>query len=161
MKAPIREDTRPTIYSLPSMKNLQLIISTASGLLLPGCSPGTVGSHLYKLARLRLRVIRAFTLVKTHAGKAVQCLFKDCFKFMFPNPLGVGLVLDPVNISGKYPGNEWPVPAGNAGPAFYRRSALSTASKGKYPAWMPVWHWLFFPAALSCKVQPVVSYLLY
>jgi hypothetical protein len=26
---------------------------------------------------------------------------------------------------------------------------------------MPVWHWLFFPAALSCKVQPVVSYLLY
>jgi hypothetical protein len=32
---------------------------------------------------------------------------------------------------------------------------------GRCPAWMPAWHWSVFPAALSCKAQPVVSFLLY
>jgi len=161
MKAPIREDTSPTIYSLPSMKNLLLFISAVSGLPLPGCRPGTVGSHLYKLAWLRPRVIRTFTLVKIHSGKTVQRLVKDCFKVMLPNRLAVGPVFDPVNISGKYPGNEWPVPAGNAGLASYRLSIPGTASMAKCSASMPAWRWSVFPVALSCKAQPVISYLLY
>ena len=161
MKAPIREDTSPTIYSLPSMKNLLLFISTVPGSPPPGRRPGTVGSHLYKLAWLRPLVIQAFTLVKTHPGKAVQRLVKDCFKVMFPNRLAAGPVFGHVNISGKYQGNGWPVPAGSAGLVSYRRSTPGTASKGKYTAWTPTWRWSVFPVALSCKAQPVISYLLY
>ena len=161
MKAPIREDTSPTIYSLPSMKNLLLFISTVPGSPPPGRRPGTVGSHLYKLAGFLPRVTRAFTLVKTHPGKAAWCLVKDCFRFIFPNRLAAGPVFDPVNISSKYRDNAWLIPEGNAGLAFYRQSAPGTASKGKCPAWMPAWRWSVFPAALSCKAQPVVSCLLY
>jgi hypothetical protein len=31
----------------------------------------------------------------------------------------------------------------------------------KYTASTLAWRWSVFPVALSCKVQPVVSYLLY
>lgn len=161
MKAPIRDDTSPTIYSLPSMKNLLLFISAVPGLPLPGRRPGTVGSHLYKLAGLCPLVIWAFTLVKTHPGKAVQRLVKGCFKAMFPNRLAVGPVFGRVNISGKYRDSAWPVPGGSAGPVSCHLSIPGTASTEKYSAWTPAWRWSVFPVALSCKAQPVVSYLLY
>jgi len=161
MKAPIREDTNPTIYSLPSMKNLLLFISAATGSPPPGRRPGTVGSHLYKLAGLRPLVIRAFTLVNTHPGKEVQRIVKDCFKVMFPNRLAVGPVFGRVNISSKYRDSAWPTPGGSAGPVSYHLSIPGTASTGKYSAWTPAWRGSVFPVALSCKAQPVISYLLY
>ena len=154
-------DTSPMVQPSLSIKNLQIIISTVPVLLLPRCKHGAVGYHFYITCRLPSRLLHPFTLVKMHRGKIVCDLINVFLSFIFSTRLAAWPVFDPVNTSGKYPGNDWPAPAGNAGPAFYRRSAPGTASKGKYPAWMPIGHWLFFPAALSCKAQPVVSYLLY
>jgi hypothetical protein len=47
MPAAIIEDTSPTIYSLPSMINLLLFISSAPGLCPARCWPGAVGFHHY------------------------------------------------------------------------------------------------------------------
>jgi len=161
MKAAIREDTNPTIYSLPSMKNLLLFISTVPGTPPPGCRPGTAGSHLYKLAGMLSPVKWAFTLVKSQPAKVACRLVKECFSFMFSNRLAVEPAYGPVNISGIYRGNAWPTPAGSGDRVFYLRSAPGTASMEICPAWMPAGHWSVSPAALSCKAQPVTSHLLY
>jgi hypothetical protein len=143
------------------MKNLRLIISTASGPPPPGRRPGTVGSLLYRVAGLIPLVTNPFTLVKSNPGKIICSMFKESLKFIFTTRLAAWPVSGHANTSGKYPGNEWPVPAGNAVPAFYRRLIPGTASMGRYPALTPTWHWSVFPAALSCKAQPVISCLLY
>jgi len=118
MKAAIREDTNPTIYSLPSMKNLLLFISTVPGTPPPGCRPGTAGSHLYKLAGMLSPVKWAFTLVKSQPAKVACRLVKECFSFMFSNRLAVEPAYGPVNISGIYRGNAWPTPAGSGARVF-------------------------------------------
>lgn len=161
MKAAIRAGTNPAIYSLPSMKNLLLFISSAPGSPPPGSRPGTVGSHHCQPSGTRPAVMPVLTLVKSRPGRAACQLVKDRFSFMIPNRLAVETVFDPVNISGIYQGNVLPVPAGSGAPVSYRRSAPSTALMGKCPAWRPAWHWSASPAALSCKAQPEVSFLLY
>jgi len=161
MKAAIRAGTSPTIYSLPSMKNLQHIISTVSGPPPPGRGPGAVGSHPCQPAGARPAVMPALTLVKSLPGKALCRLVKERFRYIFPNRLAVGPVFDPVNISGIYRGNAWQVPAGSGVRVSYRRSTPGTASMARCPAWMPAGRWSVSPAALSCKAQPEVSYLQY
>lgn len=154
-------DTSPMVQPSLSMKNLQHIISTAYGSPWPDRRPGTVGSLPYQLRGIRPLVITLFTLVKTRSGKEICRIVTGGHKFIFSNRLAVGLVFDPVNISGIYQGNAWPTPAGSDARVSYLRSAPGTASMVKCPAWMPAWHWSASPAALSCKAQPEVSFLLY
>ena len=161
MKAAIREDTNPTIYSLPSMKNLLMFISAVPGPPPPGRRPGAVGSHIYKLAAMLSPVKWVFTLVKSHPAKALCRLVEECFSFMFSNRPAVEPGYGPVNISGIYRGNGWPAPAGSVARVSCLRSAPGTASMEICPAWMPAGHWSVSPAALSCKARPVTSHLLY
>ena len=155
------DETSPTIYSLPSMKNLLLFIFTVPGLLLPKCKPGTAGSHFYLICRLPSRLLHSFTLVKMPRCKIVCDIINAFLRYIFATRLAAWPVFDPVNISGKYRDSAWQVPAGSACPVSYRLSAPGTASTAKYLAWTQVWRWSAFPVALSCKAQPVISYLLY
>jgi len=154
-------DTNPMVQPSFSMKNLRIIISTAPGKFPPRYRPETVGLHLYIACLLSSRLLHSFTVVKTQLGKITCDLIIAFLRFIFTTRPAAWPVFGHVNISGKYPGNAWPTPEGNAALAFYRRSIPGIASRGKSPAWKPVGRWLFFPAALSCKAQPVVSYLLY
>ena len=157
----MNEDTKPMVQPSLSMENLQIIISTVPGLPSPKCKPGAVGSHLYIICRLPSRLLHPLTLVKMHRGKIVCDIINAFLRFIFTVRLAAWPVFDRVNISGKCQGNEWPIPAGNAVPVFYRRLAPGIASRGIYPALKPAWHWSVFPVALSCKALPVTSYLLY
>jgi len=154
-------DTSPMVQPSLSMKNLQHIISTVSGPPPPGRGPGAVGSRPCQPGGICPPVIASFTLVKAHPGKEICHLVTRRYKFMFPNRPVVWPVFDPVNISGKYRGNALPIPAGNDARAFCLQSAPDTASTEICPAWRPTWHWSASPAALSCKAQLEVSFLLY
>ena len=154
-------DTSPMVQPSLSMKNLQIIISTVPGLHPPGCKPATVGSHFYIICWLRSCLLNSFTLVKMPRGKRICDIINAFHRLISSTRLVAWPAFDPVNISGKYQGNGWPVPAGNGGLVFYRQSAPGTTSKEKCPTSMLTWHWLVFPAALFCKVRPVISYLLY
>jgi len=160
MAAAIREDTSPTVYSLPSMKNLLLFISAAPGLPSLKRMPGTVGSHRYEFAQRFNNNHLSFTPVKKEPCKTICNLFKMCFKYALPNFPALWPGFDPVNTSSKYRDNAWPIPAGNAGPASCHRSGPGIASMEKYPALMPDGHSSIFPAALSCKALSAISYLL-
>lgn len=154
-------DTNPMVQPSLSMKNLQTIISTVPGLLPPRCKPGTVGLHFYIISRLCSRLQHSFTLVNMQRGKIICNAINAFIKFIFTTRLVDGPGFDPVNISGKYRDNAWLIPEGNDGPVFCRQSAPGTASKGKCLACLLTWRWSVFPAALSCKAQPVTSCLLY
>jgi hypothetical protein len=154
-------DTSPMVQPSVSMKYLQLIISTVPGVPPTWCKPGTVGYHFYMICRLSSRLLHSFTLVKMPLGKTVCDTVNAFLWFIITTRPGVWPVFDPVNISGKYRDNGWPVPAGSAGLVSCRLSKPGTASRAKYTAWTPAWRWSVFPVALSCKAQPVVSYLLY
>ena len=154
-------DTNPMVQPSFSMKNLRIIISTVPGKPLPGRSLGTVGLHLYRFCRLHSRVLYPFTIVKTPRGKIIRAIINAFLRFIASTRFAVGPASGRVNTSGKYRDSAWPVPGGSAGPVSYRLSIPGTASRERYLAWTPAWRWSVFPVALSCKAQPVVSYLLY
>jgi len=154
-------DTNPMVQPSLSMRNLQQIISTVTGSPWPGRRPGAAGSHPCQTAGTCLPVISSFTLVKTHPGKTIRRVVSGKYKFMFSNRPAVWPEFDRVNTSGRYRGNASPAPEENAFPASCLRSVPDRASMEISPAWRPAWHWSAFPAALSCKARPEVSFLLY
>lgn len=155
-------DTNPMVQPSFSMKNLQIIISTVPGKPLPWCSSGTVGLHLYGFYRLLSCLgLYPFTIVKTRRGKIPCDTITAFIRFIVSTRFAAWPVFGRVNISGKYRDSAWPTPGGSAGQASCHLSIPGTASTEKYSAWTPAWRWSVFPVALSCKAQPVVSYLLY
>ena len=129
----MKVDTKPIVHPSLSMRYLLLFISTALGLPPLKCFPGVVG----------LRCSCAY-----QQGNGTW-------------PVRNWLEFDPVNISGKYLDNVPPTPEGSAFPVFCSRSIQGIALMVKYPALKQALHWSVFPVPLSCKVQPVTSYLLY
>ncbi len=154
-------DTNPMVQPSLSMINLQIIISTVPGLPPPRCTPGAVGSHLYKLRNAFLNCICSFTVVKKEQCATMYNPINTCYKYVLPKFPVVWPAFGPVNISGIYRDNAWPTPVENACRAFCRLSIPSITSREIYPALKPAWHWSVFPVALSCKALPVTSYLLY
>ena len=155
-----RAATNGIVISSPSMKGLLFIISTVSGLPSRKCTPGTVGLHHCSYAWFTHNMNAVFTLVKTNPVRTICRMFFEFFKYIMITRPGVLLGLVPLSTSGKYLDSASPVPGGIAFRVSYRLSVRGIASKGKCLISWPIWRLSAFLAALSCKAQTVVSYLL-
>lgn len=150
--------TRGMVISLPSIENLLTLISTVPGLPSRKLRPGAVGLlHCYSFA---ISIQLLFTIVKATLTKVIESLIDANLLFFGFSCCVVLPEFGPVNISGKCPGSAEPDPAGNAARDFYHRSIPDIASKEIRRALPPIWHWSIFPAALCCKVRPLISCLL-
>lgn len=151
--------TSGMVISLPSIKNLLTFISTVPGLLPHQLKPGTVGLPCYRSVPLPFR-FGLFTMVKALLARVIESLIDANLRISSFNYCVVLPEFDPVNISGKCPGNAGPNPAKNAVLDFYRLLIPDTALKEIRRALQLIWHWLVFPVALCCKVRPLISCLL-
>ncbi len=157
--APIIEDTNPTMYSLPSIKNLLLCFSSfyelvSSGLLIRPLSKisGQLLRYLNKILLLT-RVNISITKLIAMPESWIHC----CLDGSSGSSSSFALV----NTSSKCQGTVWPALAKTCAQVSCYRLKPNTALKEIYPVSQPTWHLWGFPVALFCKVQIVVSYLLW
>ncbi len=153
--------TNGMIISSPSMRTLLSIISAAPGPAVFNRRSGTAGLPAFYAGMMSTVSIENNTIINYCAYILLKFMVNVWPRRFTNTRFTIWLEFDPVNISGKYPGNWWRGPAETFAPAFYRRSIPGTASMAICPAWLPAWHWSTFRAALCCKAQPLISYLLY
>jgi len=143
-----------------SMEDLLSFISTVPGSPSPGV-PGTDGLHPRFAYCLSFLVNTAFTLVKTVSTKMICAINSTYFILIVPRRRVALSAPGPSGTSGKYRGNEGPTPVKIAALASCHRLRPGITLTVICRALWPTLHWSIFPAALSCKAQTVISFLLY
>jgi len=136
--AAIREDTSPTVYSLPSMKNLLLFISAAPGPHLPRQMSGAVGLYNFYLTRIANCNRKIFSFVNCCLSANLETKIKSGFNTIFSTLPAFSRAYDFVNISGTYRGNEQPIPGGTYAPVSYCRSERDITLRERRLAWQRV-----------------------
>lgn len=153
--------TNPMVHPSLSMTYLLLICSAAPGLAELKCKSGAVGLKSKNIYGQLTDEGNNITKVNNRIASTTKSILLSCESGNKSNRLLNWLALYLVNTSGKYQGNELPVPGENDGLAFYYRSAPGITWKGIRQALMQAWHWSASPSPLCCKVRIAASHLLY
>jgi hypothetical protein len=137
--APIIEETRPTMYSLPSINNLLYLFSSFHEL----ASVSYLFRPLSKITYIStgfLNGLSPLTGVNNYITKIIVMLESWIRCCLNGNPAS-SLPFALVNTSSKYPGTEWPVPAGICVPVSCCRLEPDIALKERHRVSQPTWHW--------------------
>jgi hypothetical protein len=154
----MKADTKDTVHSLSSIKNLLKICYCASELAFNPVKPATL-FQLYHLNLFNLPRLIIFTKVNAlitlqNIAKLIRCAYKSISRPVPWQPFA------PVNTLSRCQGTGWLSPAGTCVPVSWCLSEPGTTWKARYPVSPPAWHLSGFPVALFCKVQIVASCLL-